>query len=215
MSEKIIEANYNITKKSKLRIFYDTYKFLIISSFIIVLILFGSINFYFYKIENKKIKLSENYVQAKVYLQNGNKDKATIVLKKIIFLNDPTYSTLSLLLILNQKLITSEKEISIIFDHLLSENKFDSEIKNLLVYKKILFSLNFLNELELLELIKPLLKSESVWKPHALLLLGDYFSSRNENLKAKEFYMKIFAIKNLSNDLYEQASSQLALISND
>ena len=34
----------------------------------------------------------------------------------------------------------------------------------------------------LLETVKPLINSETVWKPHALLLLGDYFASKHEYL---------------------------------
>ena len=39
--------------------------------------------------------------------------------------------------------------------------------------------------------------------------------SKKEYIKAKEFYKRIFLIKNLQRDLYEQARSQLALIAND
>ena len=99
--------------------------------------------------------------------------------------------------------------------HILENNKFEKEIKNLLIFKKALISTNFANESELLEVTKPLLNEETLWKPHALLLLGDYFLSKNEYLKAKEFYTKIFSIKNLQKDIYEHARSQLAIITND
>ena len=65
-------------------------------------------------------------------------------------------------------------------------------VRNLLIYKKLLFNSNLANESELLEEVKPLLNSETLWKPHALLLLGDYFASKGEYLKAKEFYTQIF-----------------------
>ena len=54
-----------------------------------------------------------------------------------------------------------------------------------------------------------------MWKPHALLLLGDYFMSKKENIKAIEFYQKIFSIPNLQKNLYDRAKSQLDLISNE
>ena len=101
------------------------------------------------------------------------------------------------------------------FDHLLENNKFENEVRNLLIYKKSLFNSNFTNESELLEEVKPLLNSETLWRPHALLLLGDYFVSRGEYLKAKEFYTQILSINNLQKDLYDQAISQLTLITND
>ena len=51
----------------------------------------------------------------------------------------PAYSTLSFFVILNQNLITDYNELlRSMFDHLLTNNEFDKEIRNLLVYKKAL-----------------------------------------------------------------------------
>ena len=165
--------------------------------------------------KKKRIILSENYVQAKIYLENGNKNKAISILKKVIFANDPTYSTLSFFLILNQNLVTDYRELSILFDHLLDNNKFEKEVKNLLIYKKALFNSNFISESEFLDNIKPLLNTETLWKPHALLLIGDYFASKKEYIKAKEFYSQIFSIKDLQKDFYDQARSKLVSITNE
>ena len=76
------------------------------------------------------------------------------------------------------------KEVLNLFNHILENNKFESEIKNLIIFKKALFKSNFANETEMLNSIKPLINSETVWKPHALLLIGDYFAHKNEYLKA-------------------------------
>ena len=215
MTENLFEAQYDITKKSKLKKFYESNKILIFSSIFILIIFFGSLSFYLETKENKKLLLSENYVQAKIFLENGDKITATNILKNLIFSNDPVYSTLSFFLILNQDLISDHQELSVLFDHLLENNKFENELRNLLIYKKSLFRSNLINESELLEEIKPLLNSETVWRPHALLLLGDYFASKGEYLKAKEFYAQILSINNLQKDLYDQAISQLTLITND
>ena len=67
----------------------------------------------------------------------------------------------------------------------------------------------------MLLLAKPLINNETLWKPHALLLLGNYFVSKKEYLKAKEFYTQILSLKGLHKDLYEQARSQLVFIAND
>ena len=215
MPDNLFETQYDITKKSRLQKFYESYKIIIFSTAIILIILLGSVTFYFEHVKNKKIKLSEDYIQAKIYLEEGDKTKALNLLKEVIFSNDPTYSALCFFLILNQNLITDYKEISTLFNHILENNKFEKEIKNLLIFKKALISTNFANESELLEVTKPLLNEETLWKPHALLLLGDYFLSKNEYLKAKVFYTKIFSIKNLQKDIYEHARSQLAIITND
>ena len=209
MTENLFETQYNITKKSKLKRFYESNKILIYSSVLILIIFFVSISLYLESKEKKRILLSENYVQAKIYLENGKKIEAINILKSVIFANDSTYSPLCFFLILNQDLISDFKEISILFEHLLENNKFDKEIRNLLVYKKALFDSNFVSESELLKGMEPLLNTqETLWKPHALLLLGDY-------LKAREFYIQILTISNLHKDLYYQAKSQLEFITND
>jgi len=215
MAENFFEAQYDVTKKSKIKKFYESNKILIFSSILILIISFGSLSFYLESKESKKILLSENYVQAKFYLENGNKSEALNTLKKVIFANDSTYSTLSFFLILNQNLISDYKEISILYDHLLENNKFEKELRNLLIYKKALFISNSIIESELLETIKPLLNTDTLWKPHALLLLGDYFMSKGENIKAREFYQQILSINNLHKDLYNQAKSQLVIITHE
>ena len=215
MTNNLIEAQYDITKKSKLKKFYESNKILIYLFIFILIILFGYLSYYLDSKENKKILLSENYVEAKIYLENENKVEALNLLKNAIFANDATYSTLSFFMILDQNLIKDYDEVTSLFDHLLANNKFDREIRNLLVYKKALLSSNYVNESELLAELKPLLNKETLWRPHALLLLGDYFVSKEEYVKAKEFYIEILSINNLQRDLYDQAKSQLAFFGND
>ena len=215
MSENLFEAQYDLTKKPRIKKFYESNKIFIFSFILILIILFGSLSFYLENQERKKILLSENYIQAKIYLENGNKNEALNTLKKVIFANDSTYSTLSFFLILNQNLISDYKEISALYDHLLENNNFEKELRNLLIYKKSLFSSNSVSETELLETIKPLLNTDTLWKPHALLLLGDYFMSKGENIKAREFYQQNLSMNNLHKDLYDQAKSQLVIINHE
>jgi len=215
MNENLFETQYDVTKKSKLKKFYEVNKILIFSVILILIIAIASVSFYSETKEKKKILLSDNYLAAKVYLENGDRNKVKNILKTIIFANDSTYSTLSLFLILNENLIVDQGELSNLFDHVLENNKFEKEVKNLIIFKKALFQSNFVSELELLDAVKPLINTETVWKPHALLLLGDYFASKKEYLKAKEFYVQILSLKNLHKELYYQARSQLIFITND
>jgi len=215
MNENLFETQYDVTKKSKLKKFYEVNKILIFSVILILIIAIASVSFYSERKEKKKILLSDNYLAAKVYLENGDRNKVKNILKTIIFANDSTYSTLSLFLILNENLIVDQGELSNLFDHVLENNKFEKEVKNLIIFKKALFQSNFVSELELLDAVKPLINTETVWKPHALLLLGDYFASKKEYLKAKEFYVQILSLKNLHNELYNHARSQLIFIAND
>ena len=215
MTENLYEAQYDVTKRSKFKKFYQAYKIIIFSFVFVIVILFLSFSYYLSSQENKKILLSEHFLQAKILLERGDKDNATNLLKKVIFENEPTYSSLSLFLIMNQNLITDRQELSDLFDHLLENNNFKKEIKNLIIYKKALLNSDFTDESNILETVRPLLNNESDWKPHALLLLGDYFVSKGENTKAIEFYQEILTIKNLQKDFYDQASLQLAIIANE
>ena len=216
MSENLFETKYDLTKKSKIREFYNSNKILI---YLITFLLIISIGcFYYYQMskEKKKILLSEKYVQAKVYLENGKNSEAVEVLKNLIHSNDPTYSTLSFFLVLNENLINNKNEVSKLFDHLLENNKFDKEIRNLLLYKKALYKSDYLEESKWLEETKTLLNDgESIWKANALLLMGDFYFAKKEYIKAKDFYVQILIMKNLHQDLYEQAKSKLLLIAND
>ena len=209
------ETQYDVTAKSKIKRFYETNKIFIFSAILILIILIGSFNFYFNYKEKQRVKFSENYVKAKIYLEEGKKSEALNLLKRVIYSNDPTYSTLCFFLVINQNLITDHSELSKLFNHLLENNKFEEEVRNLLIFKKALYNSNFVNESELLDEVKPLVNNESLWKPHALMLLGDYFLSKKENLKAKEFYLQILNTKGLQKDFYEHAKFKISNISND
>ena len=97
MANNLFETQYDLTKKSKFREFYESYKIWIYSIIFGLIIIIASYSYYKDSNERKKILLSENYIQAKVHLENGNKDKAVKILKSIIFSNDSSYSTLSFL----------------------------------------------------------------------------------------------------------------------
>ena len=215
MSDNLIEAQYEVSKKSKIRRFYETNKIFIYSFIFILIISLASFSFYLGQKNKKKIEISENYIQAKIYLGDKKNSEALSLLKNIIFANDQTYSVLSLFMILDQDLIKDPSETLVLFNHVLDNNKFDKEIKNLLIFKKALFSSSQLEETQLINELKPLLNAETMWKAHALLLLGDYFVSKKEYIKARDFYSQILSINNLQQDLYDQAKLQLELIANN
>tara|TARA_B100000029_G_scaffold508313_1_gene594885 strand:+ start:2636 stop:3283 length:648 start_codon:yes stop_codon:yes gene_type:complete len=215
MEEKIIETNYDVTKKSKLSKFYESNKILIFLTIFLLVICVSFVTYYSESKKKDKVEMSNNYISAKIYIQNDKKNEATKILKSIILSNDKTYSTLSLFLILNENLIDDKKEIINLFDHLLENNKFEKEVKNLIIFKKIILQSNYVDESELLQLIKPLITTDTLWKPHALLLLGDFFVFKKEYLKAKEFYLQVLSLKDLNKEMYENAKLQLSLISNE
>ena len=215
MNENLFEAQYDITKKSKILKFYETNKIVIFVVIFSIFIAIASFIYYSEAKEKKRTLLLNRYVEANIYLENDNRNKAKEILENIIFSNDSTYSTLSLFLIINENLTTDQKKVSSLFDHVLNNCKFETELKNLIIFKKALVQTSFVSESELLEALNPLLNKETLWKAHALLLLGDYFYSKNENMKAKEFYVKLLSLKNLHKYFNDRARLQLSLIAND
>ena len=55
-----------------------------------------------------------------------------------------------------------------------------------------------IEENELLEILNPIINSESIWKQHALLLMGDFYFYKKQFNKSKEFFNKITELKNVN-----------------
>ena len=215
MNEELIETQSLPKTKDRIIQFYKKNKIYVFSILFLIIIIIAFLVFHLEKKEKDKVFLTDNYVKAKIYLSNNNKEEAKNILKNIIFSDDATYSILSLFLILDENLITDQQELSNLFDHILKNDEYEKEIKDLIVLKKAVFQSNFLDEVKLLDITKSLIKDNSLWKPHALLLLGDYFVSKREYLKAKEFYLEILTVKNLYKEFYDEAKSRLTLIPNE
>ena len=57
--------------------------------------------------------------------------------------------------------------------------------------------------------MKPLINSESVWKSHALYLMAEFFYSKNEKQKSKEFFEKILEMENSNPKIKIEAQKRL------
>ena len=123
--------------------------------------------------------------------------------------SDPTYSPLSLYFIIDNKLISNQDEINTYFDVLIEKTSLDKEIKNLIVYKKALFNADLAQESDLLNILNPLINSESVWKSHALYLMAEYFYSKNQKQKAKEFFNQILLLPNANSDIKVKSQKRI------
>ena len=142
------------------------------------------------------------------YLKD-TKDNTTNKLIEIINEQDPTYSSLSLYFIIDNKLISDKKIINSLFDVLIEKTSLDVEIKNLVIYKKALFNADFEQESDLLNILNPLINSKSVWKSHALYLMAEYFYSKDQKQKAKEFFNQIVILENANLYIAQQAQKRL------
>ena len=58
-------------------------------------------------------------------------------------------------------------------------------------------------------MLKPVLNSESVWKSHALYLIAEFFYSKKEMQKSKEFFEKIISTENANQDIFIEAQKRL------
>ena len=95
------------------------------------------------------------------------------------------------------------------FDVLIKKTSLDKEIKNLIIYKKALFNADFANESDLLNILNPLINSQSVWKSHALYLMAEYFYSKDQKQKSKEFFNQIINLENSNQDIKLQSQKRL------
>ena len=130
-------------------------------------------------------------------------------MKEIIKDKDRTYSPLAFYYMLDNNLITSQEEINTYFDIIINEIGLDKENKNLTIFKKGLFNSEFANENELLNILNPVIKSDSIWKPHALYLMAEYYFSKNEKQKSKEFLEKLISLENINDKIKLEAQKRL------
>ena len=208
MDEDISIINRN-TRAEKIKNFLvQNKKKLIFALLTTIIILVTIYSFDKYK-SNKKREISNIFNSITLNYSENNKDITATKLVEIVNEQDPTYSPLSLYYIIDNKLISDEANINILFDVLINKTSLDKEIKNLVIYKKALFNADLANEGDLLSILNPLINSESVWKSHALYLMAEYFYSKNEKQKAKEFFTKILTLENANQDLKIEAQKRL------
>tara|TARA_B100000787_G_C16114127_1_gene259486 strand:+ start:50 stop:694 length:645 start_codon:yes stop_codon:yes gene_type:complete len=208
MDEEITIINAN-TRNEKFRNFIINNKknfFIIIS--IILILLIGYLSFEEVKKRNK-IKIADQFNTVMINYKVEKKDKIIIDLITIVNKQDATYSPLALYFLIDNDLIEKKNEINKLFDVLINEIKLEKEIKNLIIYKKALYNSGHVNENELIKILNPLINSKSIWKSHALYLLAEYFYSKNEKEKAKEFFNQVLILQNINSDIKLETQKRL------
>ena len=207
MSEDIEIINQN-TRIEKIKNFFSNNYQKLISSFIIVLlVLFSYFGYQEYK-KRLKLEIAEIYNQItlkEITIENTNDIEQLV---KIIKEKDPIYSALSLYFIIENDLVNDQKKINSFFD-LVIKSQEEKEIRNLIIYKKAMYNADTISENELLKILNPILKSESVWKSHALLLMADYFEYNNNFVKSKDFLEEIVNSKTVNNEIKIEAERRL------
>tara|TARA_Y100000590_G_scaffold406847_1_gene496525 strand:+ start:876 stop:1520 length:645 start_codon:yes stop_codon:yes gene_type:complete len=208
MEEEIEIINSN-SRNEKIKNFFINFKNQIILLLaLIILISFGYFFYQDYK-SDKKIKLANQYNLAVLNYVPDEKNKTRIILEEIIKTKDKTYSPLAFYFLIDNEIINSKEEINNYFDFIINEISLDEEIQNLNIFKKGLFNSDFVNENELLDILNPIIKSQSIWRPHAIYLMAEYYFSNNQKQKSKEFFNKIISIENINPKIKVQAQKRL------
>ncbi len=208
MDEDLSIINTN-TRNEKIKNFFVNNKNKIISGIIILIIIIVGVFSYDKYLINKKKDISDNFNSIIIDYSEKTKEKTVSSLIEIINKKDPTYSPLSLYFIIDNNLVSDQSRINSLFDILINDTSLDSEINNLIIYKKALYNADNAQESDLLNMLNPLINSKSVWKSHSLYLMAEYFYANNQKQKAKEFFNQIIALENSNPDIRLQAEKRL------
>ena len=208
MDEEISIIDRN-TRNQKIKDFFINNKKILAT--ITIFLIFSILSFYIYQIykDQNKEKISNRYNSAIIEHKNGDDSKIIAEMKEIIEDKNSTYSPLALYYLIDENLIKDKNEINYLFDVLINKTSLDYEIKNLIIYKKALFNADTTNENELLNILNPIINSKSIWKSHGLYLLAEYFYSKNEKQKSKEFFNQILNTKNANTDIIKETQKRL------
>ena len=180
-------------------------------SFLIIALLLVIIGFYTYQIfqDQKRESISNKYNSAVIEYNENERLKTISELKEVVNSRDSTYSPLALYFIIDNNLIDNRDEVNKLFDVIIDKTSLELEIKNLIIYKKALYNSDSSSENNLLKILKPILNSESIWKSHSLYLMSEYFLSKNEKEKSKEFLIQIIELENSNPGIKAEAQKMI------
>ena len=208
MDEEITIIDSN-TRNEKIKNFLIKNKKSLIIGFSIILIsIIGYLSIKEIRLQNK-IKLANQYNTTIINFKVEDKKTTVDQLIKLINKNDSTYSPLALYFIIDNNLIDNTNEVNTLFNELINETNLEEEIKNLVTYKKGLYNSEFASENDLLQILNPIMNSKSIWKSHSLYLLAEYFYSKKEKQKAKEFFNQILLLQNANSEIKVETQKRL------
>ena len=208
MDEEITIIDSNTRNEKIKNFFINNRKYILAGISIILIIIIGFLSVKELKDRNK-IKLANKFNITKINFKVDNIQKTVDQLTELVNENDNTYSPLALYFLIDNNLIDNKENINNLFDEIINETKLDKEIKNLVIYKKALFNSDALSENDLLQILNPIINSDSIWKSHSLYLMAEYFYSKNQKQKSKEFFNKILILSNVNSDIKAESQKRL------
>tara|TARA_B100000767_G_scaffold216469_1_gene204022 strand:- start:58 stop:702 length:645 start_codon:yes stop_codon:yes gene_type:complete len=200
MDEEISIIDSNTRNEKVKNFFINNKKNLVVGTSIFLILVIGYFSFDTFK-KKEKLNLATKFNLTTINFETEDSEKIIKDLTNIIKENDVTYSPLALYFLIDNNLVNGLEEINILFDELINKTNLEKEIKNLNIYKKALFNSSFVTENELLQILNPIINSESIWKSHSLYLVAEYFYTKGEKQKAKEFFNKILALPKANNEI--------------
>ena len=208
MDEDISAINTSTRNERIKNFFINNKKIIIILLSILILLIISYFAFDEIKKRNE-LKIANQYNNNKINFFSGKKTNVEKEMIEIVQAKDKTYSPLALYFLVDNKIVNSNEKINNLFDNVIDNKRLDKEIRNLIIYKKALYNADFETENKLLKILNPIINSNSIWKSHALYLLGEYFLSKNEKQKSKEFFEKILILKNSNTKIKLKAQRRI------
>ena len=210
MDEEIQIINTN-TRIEKIKNFFISKRKTIITTTLVIILLLISFFGYLEFKDRKKAQLANKFNLIVTKFESNQKANVENELIAIIEEKDKTYSPLAFYFLLDNNLINSNEKINNFFDLLINDIKLEKEIKNLTIYKKALFNSDFVEENELLNILNPVIRSESIWKPQALYLMAEFYLAKNQKQKSKDFFNQIISLDNISPKIKLEVQRRLRL----
>ena len=208
MEEEIQIINQN-TRREKFKNFIIKNKKILVMSVSSIIIIILLLVFYSEIKFKNQIKLGNKYNEIVLSYEKKNNQNTEEKLIDIIKKKDPTYSPLALNFIIDNEIVNDKIKVNELFDIIIEKTDIENEIKNLIIYKKALYNSDNINENDLINILNPILNSESVWKSHSLYLLAEYFLSKNEKQKSKEFLVQIIELENANPKIKVEAQKRI------
>ena len=208
MDEEISIIDTNTRNEKVKNFFVNNKKKLIAITTIFLILVTGYFSFDAFK-KKEKVNLANKFNLTIINFKTENSEKTIEDLINIIKENDNTYSPLALYFLIDNNLVNEQEEINFLFDELINKTNLEEEIKNLNIYKKALFNSSFVTENELLQILNPIVNSESIWKSHSLYLIAEYFYAKGEKQKAKEFFNQILLLPSANNEIKLESQKRL------
>ena len=208
MEEEIQIINQN-TRREKFKNFIIKNKKILVTSVSSIIIIVLLLVFYSEIKFKNQIKLGNKYNEIVLSYEKTNNQNSEEELIDIIQKKDPTYSPLALNFIIDNEIVNDKIKVNELFDIIIEKTDIENEIKNLIIYKKALYNSDNINENDLINILNPILNSESVWKSHSLYLLAEYFLSKNEKQKSKEFLVQIIELENANPKIKVEAQKRI------